>query len=119
EDHILPTPAWLRRLGYGTADLHEATGQMGRGCSQCRFTGYQGRIGAFELLVLDEMVKDAILARRTSHEIRRISLDSSGLVTLLEDGIVKAARGLTSLQEALHHLPRLTKPRPLRDLRRL
>jgi len=77
-----------------------------------------GRIGAFELLVLDEMVKDAILARRTSHEIRRISLTSSGLITLLEDGIVKAARGLTSFQEVLHNLPRLTKPRPLRELRR-
>src|SRR5207237_5272967 len=51
----MPTPAELRRLGYGTTDLHEATGQMGRGCSLCRFTGYQGRIGTFELLVLDGM----------------------------------------------------------------
>ena len=115
----VPTPAELRRLGYSTTDLQEATAQMGRGCSLCRFTGYQGRIAAFELLVLDEMVKDAILARRTSHEIRRISLASSGLVTLLEDGLVKAARGLTSYQEVLHNLPRLTKPRPLRELRRL
>ena len=103
----IPTPAELRRLGYGATDLKEATGPDGEGCSLCRFTGYQGRIGAFELLVLDEMVKDAILARRTSHEIRRISLTSSGLVTLLEDGIVKAARGLTSFQEVLHSLPRL------------
>ena len=115
----VPTPAELRRLGYGATDLKEATGQMGRGCSLCRFTGYHGRIGAFELLVLDEMVKDAILARRTSHEIRRISLTSSGLITLLEDGIVKAAHGLTTFQEVLHNLPRLTKPRPLRELRRL
>ena len=65
------TPAELHRLGYGNTDLKGATAQMGRGCSLCRFTGYQGRIGAFELLVLDEMVKDAILARHTAHEIRR------------------------------------------------
>ena len=65
------------------------------------------------------MVKDALLARPTAHEIRRISLASSGLVTLLEDGIAKAARGLTSFQEVLYHLPRLSKPRPLRELRRL
>ncbi|MBM3225900.1 MAG: secretion system protein E [Candidatus Tectomicrobia bacterium] len=115
----IPTPAELQRLGYNALDIKEATGQLGRGCTMCRFTGYQGRIGVFELLILDEMVKDAILARRTSHEIRRISLASSGLVTLLEDGIVKAARGLTSFPEVLHHLPRLTKPRPLRELRRL
>jgi type IV pilus assembly protein PilB len=115
----MPAPAELRRLGYGSTDLKEAMGQLGRGCNLCRFTGYRGRIGAFELLVLDEMLKDAILARSTSHEIRRISLASSGLVTMLEDGIVKAARGLTSFQEVLHNLPRLTQSRPLRELRRL
>lgn len=115
----IPTSTELRRLGYGPTDLKEAMGQRGRGCSLCRFTGYQGRIGVFELLMLDDMVKDAILARRASHDIRRISLASSGLVTLLEDGVVKAAQGLTSFQEVLHHLPRLTKPRPLRELRRL
>jgi len=65
------------------------------------------------------MVQDAILARCTSHEIRRISLASSRLVTLLEDGLVKAASGLPSFQEVLHNLPRLRKPRPLRELRRL
>jgi type IV pilus assembly protein PilB len=64
------------------------------------------------------MVKDAILARRTSHAIRRISL-ASGLVTLLEDGLVKAASGLPWFQEVRHNLSRLTKPRPLRELRRL
>lgn len=115
----VPTPVELRRLGYSPNDIKETTAQMGRGCNLCRFTGYQGRIGAFELLVLDEMVKDAILARRTSHEIRRISLASSGLVTLLEDGVLKASRGVTTFQEVLHHLPRLSKPRPLRELHRL
>ncbi|MGE3541643.1 MAG: GspE/PulE family protein [Candidatus Tectimicrobiota bacterium] len=115
----VPTPFELRRLGYSPNDLKDTTAQMGRGCTLCRFTGYQGRIGTFELLVLDEMVKDAILDRRTSHEIRRISLTSSGLITLLEDGILKASRGITTFQEVLHHLPRLSKPRPLRELRRL
>jgi len=57
--------------------------------------------------------------RRTSHAIRRIRLASSGLVTLLKNGLVQAARGLTSLQEVLYNLPRLTKLRPLRELQRL
>jgi type IV pilus assembly protein PilB len=114
-----PTPAELHRLGYKNTDLKEATGKLGRGCHLCRFTGYQGRIGAFELLIFDAMSKDAMLARHSAQEIRRLSFASSGLVTLLEDGIVKAARGLTSFQEVLYHLPRLRKPRPLRELRRL
>lgn len=114
-----PTPTEMQRLGYTSADIQGIESRRGRGCQQCRFTGYKGRIGAYELLVLDERVKEALLARQTSYEIRRISLESSGLVTLLEDGIVKAARGLTSFKEVLVNLPRLSKPRPLRELRRL
>ena len=114
-----PAPLELRRLSYGTHDLQGAHLSMGRGCTQCRFTGYRGRVGIFELLVLNEMVKDAILNRKTSYEIRRISLETSGLVTLIEDGIVKAARGETTLQEILRHLPRLHKPRPLHELNRI
>jgi len=89
------------------------------GCEHCNHTGYQGRIGVFELLVMNEMVKDAILNRKTSYEIRRISVETSGLVTLLEDGLLKAAQGQTSLQEVLRHLPKVSAPRPLREIARL
>ena len=93
--------------------------QSGTGCSLCHFTGYSGRLGVFELLVLNEAVKDAILTRRSSFEIRRVSMETSGLVTLLEDGILKASQGHTTLAEVLYHLPRLDKPRPLAEIRRL
>ncbi len=60
--------------------------------------------------------KEAILAKKTSSEIRRISVETSGLVTLLEDGIAKAAQGLTTLYEVLRCLPRLGKPRPVGEI---
>jgi type IV pilus assembly protein PilB len=115
----LLTPTDLRRLGYAAADLEGARFMAGRGCARCRYTGYSGRVGIFELLVLNEAVKDAILRRRASSEIRRVCVETSGLVTLLEDGIVKAADGQTSLAEALRNLPRLDRPRPLAELRRI
>jgi type IV pilus assembly protein PilB len=115
----VPTPAELYRLGYSNNDLKGATSQAGRGCHLCHFTGYKGRIGAFEVLILDDEMKDALLAGRTAHEIRRISRASSNFVTLLEDGIVKATSGVTSFHEVTRQLPRLHTPRPLRDLRRL
>jgi type IV pilus assembly protein PilB len=118
EDYT-PLPEDLRRLGYGPNDTKGLKFKMGRGCSQCRHTGYSGRVGVFELLVLNEPVKDAILNKKTSYDIRRISTETSGLVTLLEDGIMKAANGLTSLQEIFRSLPRVMKPRPVRELRRL
>ncbi len=54
-----------------------------------------------------------------SHEIRVIAMESNGLTTLLEDGILKAVAGLTTPEELLRCLPRLLKPRPLEKLQRL
>ena len=115
----VPTPSELRRLGYTPADVMGAHFALGRGCPECRFTGYRGRVCVFELLVLNEIVKEAIVARKTSYEIRRLSTETSGLVTLVEDGVHKAANGLTSLNEVIRGLPRVAKPRGLREIRRI
>ncbi len=115
----LPTSLDLSMLGYSANDLIGAEFKIGRGCRECRFNGYRGRLGVFELLVMNEMVKDAILNKKSSYEIGRISIETSGLMTLLEDGLVKASKGLISLQEVLRQLPRMGKPRPLHELRRL
>jgi type IV pilus assembly protein PilB len=114
-----PTPLDLQRLGYGYADIVGAQFQRGQGCAQCQYTGYRGRAGIFELLILNEEIRNAIIEHKTSQEIRRISIEASGLVTLLEDGMVKAAAGLTTIDELLRCLPRLQRPRPLPELRRL
>ncbi|MBD9360432.1 GspE/PulE family protein [Methylomonas fluvii] len=114
-----PDPALLRRLNVTPDDIVGAQFLLGKGCEKCRFTGYSGRVCVFELLSMNELVKDAILQRKTSYEIRRVSLETAGLVTLLEDGLVKAAAGTTSLQEVIRNLPRFGKPRPLYELRRL
>jgi type IV pilus assembly protein PilB len=109
----------LRRLNYANLDLRRYAFQVGSGCEHCGFTGYRGRTGVFELLVLNEYVKEAILNRKTSYEIRRISIETTGLVTLLEDGIAKAAKGITSISEVLRHLPLLEAPRPIDQINRL
>jgi type IV pilus assembly protein PilB len=114
-----PTPMQLQRLRTTSKDLQGATFKKGRGCRMCKQTGYRGRIGVFELLVLDESVRTAILERRTSYEIRTISINNSGLITLLEDGLVKAAAGVTTMDEILRCLPIFSPPRPLPELRRL
>jgi type IV pilus assembly protein PilB len=114
-----PTPLDLQRLGYGYADIHGVNFQRGQGCSRCQYTGYQGRVGIFELLILNEEIRNAMIEHKTSQEIRRISIETTGLVTLMEDGLVKAAAGATTIPELLRCLPRLQKPRPLPELKRL
>ncbi len=114
-----PNLTELRRIGYQHSGFSGANFRRGRGCPQCQYTGYSGRVGAYELLILDEAVREAILGQKTSQEIRKISTESTGLITLLEDGIYKAAAGLTTLEEVLRCLPRLQKPRSVEELRRL
>ncbi len=118
EDHAL-SPHELARLGYAPAAAAGLTFTRGRGCPACRHVGYKGRVAVFEVLVLNELVRDAVLSRRTAFEIRRVCIEASGLVTLLEDGIAKAAAGLTTFDEIIRQLPRLSRPRPIGELRRL
>jgi len=115
----IPTPAEYGRLGYSASELAGANFRIGRGCKQCRFTGFKGRSAIFELLIMNESVKEAILLSKSSAEIRRISMETSGMVTLFEDGLVKAAKGLVSIQEVLRDLPRISLPRPLNELKRI
>ena len=114
-----PSTADLQRLGYTKNDVAGTKYRKGVGCSHCQHTGYKGRVGVFELLVLDESVRNAIIDQKTSQEIRRISIDSTGLVTLMEDGIFKAASGITTIDEVVRCLPRLQQPRSMLELRRL
>lgn len=118
EKHVL-TPNELARLGYQPADAAGLTFARGTGCPACRHIGYKGRVAVFEVLVLNETVRDALLSRKTAYEIRRVCVEASGLVTLIEDGIVKAAAGQTSFEELIRQLPRLSRPRPVGELHRL
>ena len=118
-ENYMPQPDDIRRLGYTINDLKGISFKAGRGCSECRFTGYKGRVGIFEVLVLNEPVKDAVLNKKPSCDIRKIGIETSGFVTLFEDGIMKAADGVTTLQEIFRCLPHVGKPRPVNELRRL
>lgn len=115
----VPTAVDIRRLGYQAVDLTGVHFYSGKGCPHCRHTGYKGRTGVHELLIPDEAVRSAILEQRTSQEVRHLSIESTGLVTLFEDGLVKAAAGIVSLEEVFRCLPRLQKPRHLKDLQRM
>ena len=109
----------LNSLGYGAKDLHGVNFKVGRGCSECHFSGYEGRVAVFELLTFDNLVKDAAISRKDSSEVRRMSMEAGGVVSLLEDAIYKGAQGLTSFDEIMRQIPRLDAPRPIGEIRRL
>ena len=63
-------------------------------------TGYKGRTGLFEVLVIDQMVQAMILKRKSAQEIARAAREAGTLRTLKQDAVLKAAKGVTTLEEA-------------------
>ena len=72
----------------------------GRGCDRCRRTGYQGRLGIYELLVMDDAMRDLVTANPDVNQLRRLCRER-GLVTLRQDGFAKVLKGLTTVDEIL------------------
>ncbi|HVH31373.1 MAG TPA: ATPase, T2SS/T4P/T4SS family [bacterium] len=70
------------------------------GCAHCRHTGYQGRTGIFEILVVTEALRKRTLARGSAAELGEIAR-SEGMLTLRADGMLKAMQGLTTVEEVL------------------
>ena len=69
-----------------------------KGCPKCRGLGYKGRIGIFEILTLNEEIAQKITEIAPESEILSLALEA-GMVTMLQDGILKALEGITSLEE--------------------
>jgi type II secretory ATPase GspE/PulE/Tfp pilus assembly ATPase PilB-like protein len=87
---------WFPRTGINAADakLYNA-----KGCKDCNNTGYKGRMGVHELLVGSDDVKKAVMRRAPIDELRELALEQ-GMTTLLQDGIIKAFKGLTDIKQA-------------------
>ena len=73
---------------------------QGKGCFNCMHTGYKGRTGVYEVLVIDEKIQDLILKRRSSHEIHQFALKSGKFTSLRDNAAEKAIKGITTLEEA-------------------
>src|SRR5439155_446484 len=72
----------------------------GRGCDECRGTGYRGRTGIYELFPISEDARSLILKRAPSRDIRRYAIEA-GMVTLRMDGWLKACESVTTVEEIL------------------
>jgi len=92
-----PDPVVIRRLGL-QAKEGELKVFQGKGCDKCDQTGYRGRLGIYEMLIVTPELTPLILERADAGAIRRAAR-AQGMRTMVEDGIRKAIRGLTTLEE--------------------
>ncbi len=87
--------SFLEMYGFNASDLTH-----GKGCDQCRHTGFQGRIGLYELLTIDDTYRDIITNNPTVSELRRLCKER-GMVTLRDDGFQKVQQGYTTVEEVM------------------
>lgn len=95
----------IRAAGLTSSQAQAATFMRGRGCANCNHTGYRGRKGIYEMMRMNNIVREMCFNREPTQAIRR-QARLAGMRTLLEDGVNKAVAGLTTLEEVLsicHH----------------
>lgn len=99
EQYTPPRDA-VGRLGIEIDGDAKVTFYRGRGCDHCRGSGYKGRLGVYELMLVTDRVRDLILQKSSSHVIREAAIDG-GMKTLKDDAVAKILLGQTTLEECL------------------
>jgi type IV pilus assembly protein PilB len=90
----------LNGLGLRPEVAKKANFARGRGCNHCNKTGYRGRMGIFELMTMTPQVREMTFKGESTLNVRKLAR-KQGMRTLFEDGIIKAIRGMTTLDEVL------------------
>ena len=73
----------------------------GKGCAACDETGYLGRMGVTEFLVIDDTIRDMLISGSSSEDIKKYAREENGMITLWDDAMAKCINGVTSLEEVL------------------
>lgn len=95
-----PTPEELEQMGISEQELGDRMIYKARGCSECLDTGYSGRTGIHEILLIDDEVRSFIMKNVEAGQIKR-NVMAKGMLTLREDGIRKVLDGESTLEEVL------------------
>jgi len=90
----------LFELGMERDQLGDRKFFRGAGCDACNNTGYKGRVGLFELMVLNDVIRDMVMANASTDELRN-QAQKDGMITLREFGMGLASNGITSLEEVV------------------
>jgi len=90
----------LMKIGFSPEDAASVTPAKGHGCDKCNNTGYRGRVGLYEVMEVDDEVKELILVGASGLELRKKAIEQ-GMVTLRQSGLRKVKDGLTTIEEVL------------------
>jgi type IV pilus assembly protein PilB len=86
--------------GYSADDANKVQIQHGRGCGTCNNTGYKGRVGLYEVMEINDELRELILVGASALELKKKALEQ-GMITLRKSGLTKVATGQTTMEEVL------------------
>jgi type IV pilus assembly protein PilB len=95
-----PPEAALEAAGITPEMAKKATFMKGRGCSNCSKSGYRGRLGIFEMMLMTSKIRQLAFEGAPTQTLRRAAI-AQGMNTLYQDGILKVMRGITTLEEVV------------------
>ncbi len=104
QPHKLPEKALLE-MGYKKEDLKDLGPLKAKGCDACNNTGYKGRTALYEVMPINEDIREMILNRAQSREIKKKAVEQ-GMITLRQSGLIKVRSGITSVEEVLRETVR-------------
>ncbi len=108
KEPYIPTDDDLEEFAVSRDEVEDITFYHGRGCDDCNFTGYKGRLGIFEVMKVTEELNELVLQRSTSDEIHALAVHQ-GMATMRSDGWLKICLGVTTFDEISKQTPRETE----------
>jgi type IV pilus assembly protein PilB len=99
-EEIVPSAEVLSDLELATDDIADKKFYRGRGCDRCNRTGYKGRLGLFELLIMSDELRDMVMRNASTEELREAAR-KAGMVTLRDSGMEGIYAGLTTADEVI------------------
>ena len=91
-------PAALTQVGFSEHEARTLKLFRGRGCERCSNTGYKGRVALYEVLEIEDEMREMILSGASAFELRQKAIQN-GMMTLRGSGLQKIRDGLTSIEE--------------------
>ena len=100
KEEVEMAPQALVNLGYSKDEVETFKVYKGRGCEKCNSTGYKGRVGLVEVMVIDDAIRELILSGGTAIDIKKRAAEV-GMISLRRSGLIKIKEGITTIEEVV------------------
>ncbi len=102
KQHTLSDAEFKSLIGTVSSDILGSNRKFykGEGCDKCNMSGYKGRVGIYEVMLIDEDIRQCILKKVSADDLKKVAI-KNGMTTMIEDGFAKATSGMTTIEEIL------------------